>query len=78
MSRILLGLATSAMLASAASAQTAPRRAIVPPHASLSADELRDYHQEQTERRQEMERAALRMNQQSELRARGLDDDDDD
>lgn len=75
--RILLALAATAALVSAANAS--PRRAYAdpPPPPGLSSDEVRDYWQEQTERRHAMERAALRMSQKAELRARGLDEDDD-
>ena len=66
----------SAVLASGAAAASKRVVALPPPPPGLTVEELRDYHQEQTERRHGMERAALRMNQKAELRARGLDDDD--
>ena len=41
----------------------------------LSPDEVRDYQRDQVERRQEMERKALHMQQKAERRALGIDDD---
>jgi hypothetical protein len=73
---ILPAFLASAALASAASA--APKRvpAYAAPPGGLTVEEIREYHRDQLERRHEMERAALRMSQKAELRARGLDDDD--
>ena len=76
MRMILPAFVASAALASAASA--APKRVVAHPGPppGLTVEEIQDYHREQVERRHEMERAALRMSQKAELRARGLDDDD--
>lgn len=76
MTRLLLAFAASAAFVSAATAQGVVVRVPGQPP-RLSSDEIRDYQQDQTDRRHEMERDALRMDQKAELRARGLDDDDD-
>ena len=79
MKTALLALVASTALASTAFAQTHSRRVHgqpLPP--GLTADEIRDYEQDQLDRRHEMERASLRMNQKADARRRGLDDDDDD
>jgi hypothetical protein len=77
MKQIVLALAVGTALGSAAFAQGYPvatRAAPMPRH--LSPDEVRDYEQDQIERRQEMERDSLRMHQKAERRALGLDDED--
>lgn len=76
MKRILFALAATVVVAGAASAQgyAYPRAAYVPQR-MLSPDEVRDYQRDQVERRQEMERKALHMQQKAERRALGMDDD---
>ena len=69
-------ICASALPCGGASAQGYPARAFPPPPRGLTLDEIRDYERDQLDRRQEMERAALRMHQKAERRARGLDDDD--
>ena len=78
MTRILLALAATAALGSAALAQGYPvaGRPYGPaPARMLSPDEVRDYQRDQLDRRHEAERAALRMHQKAERRALGIDDD---
>lgn len=78
MRRTALILAAGTALTTTAFAAGPPLRVrvVAPPPPELSADEIRDYEQDQMERRHEMEREALRMNQRAEARARGLDDED--
>ena len=77
MRRVLLALATGALLTSAATAAEPRYRAYDPPlPVGRDPDEVRDYRRDQMERRQEMEREALRFRQKVERRA--WDDADDD
>lgn len=76
MKTILIALAATTALGSAALAQ--PIRARVVPYSyppGLNADEIRDYQLDQAERRHEIEREALRFNQQAERRAIDPDED---
>lgn len=82
MKTLLLALAATTALGSAALAQGYPARARSAPAPypapvtyGLSADEAREYEQDQLDRRQEMERESLRIRQKAERRVRGLDDD---
>lgn len=69
MKTVLLALAASMTLGAVSVADAAPLRTRVQPLPSgLTADELRDYAEEQMERRHESERAALRMDQLAERR----------
>ncbi|MDB5592673.1 hypothetical protein [Enterovirga sp.] len=70
---ILLALATAAAATvaalPAAAAEPLRTRVYVAPYlAGLDPDEIQDYRMEQLERRQEMQREALRMRQRSERR----------
>lgn len=89
MNRSLIVLAATVAFSSAAFAQsrsatvvTVPGRAYAPPVVAypapvgLSADEIRDYQEDQLDRRQEMQRDRLRMNQMAERRVLGFDNDD--
>lgn len=76
MKTILLTIAAVAALAVSASAQPAPRyRMVVPVQGDVSADEWRDDQEDQVERRQRMERRALRFRQLQERRFLGVDGD---
>ena len=85
MKSTVLAIAAMAALGSAAlapHAQAADATAVTvrhvypaPPLAGLSPDELRDYEQDQLDRRQEMQRESLRAHQKAERRMLGLDDD---
>ncbi len=93
MKTILIALATTTLVGSAALAQTYggpgyggpgygspgyPLRVRVAPAPvpyGLSDDEARDYARDQLDRRHEMERDRLRINQKIERRRLGLDDD---
>lgn len=85
MKTILIALATTSLVGSAALAQGypasgygAPDRPVrvraAPAPYGLSDDEARDYAREQLDRRHEMERDQLRINQKIERRRLGLDD----
>lgn len=70
----------SAALAGPAMAADRPLRAPIyyaPPPVGLDPDEVRDYQRDQLERRQEMERQALRFRQKVERRNLDPDDDED-
>lgn len=74
-----LTLAATAALgfaATAASAQPIRTRVYAYPP-GLSAEEIRDYQRDQLERRQEIDREALRFSQRAERLAVDPDDDDD-
>lgn len=76
MTRILFALAATAALVPAAMAQGYPGpRGVYVARQGVSPDEIRDYERDQLDRRQEMERKALRMHQKAERRAFGMDDD---
>lgn len=76
MRTLSLALLASAALVTAASAAPPRYARMAPlPPPNLSMDEVHEYQEEQMERRQEMERAALEMQQKAERRARGIDDD---
>lgn len=87
MKTILTALAATALVGSAALAQGYPapghgapgyplrvRADTAPVPYGLSDDEARDYAREQLDRRHEMERDQLRINQKIERRRLGLDD----
>ena len=87
MKTILIALATTTLVGSAALAQGYPasgsgygapdhpvRVRAAPAPYGLSDDEARDYAREQLDRRHEMERDQLRINQKIERRRLGLDD----
>ncbi len=74
---VIAPLAIAGFCITASAADGPMRRPIVyAPPAGLSPDELRDYHMDQLESRQEMERRALRLRQQAERRAIDPEDDD--
>lgn len=83
MKTILIALAATTLVSSAALAQTYgdpgyPVRVRVGPAPlpyGLSDSEARDYARDQLDRRHEMERDRLRINQKIERRRLGLDDD---
>ena len=63
------------VLSCAASAQGYPYRGpVYAAQRGLSPEEIRDHQRDQLDRRQEMERHALRMRQKEERRAFGFDD----
>lgn len=76
MKTILLALAATTALGSVAYAQGPLRTRVYAYPPGLSADEIRDYRMDQIERRQEMDREALRFNQKAERRAIDPDEDD--
>jgi hypothetical protein len=88
MRRPMIALAATLAFGSAGNAQgyqptvvPVPGRAYAAPVVAypappgLTADEIRDYQEDQLDRRQEMERASLELRQKAERRARGFDDD---
>lgn len=87
MNRRLIVLAATVAFSSAAFAQSRPTVVTVPGRAyaapavaypapvGLTADEVRDYQEDQLDRRQEMQRETLRLNQKAERRVLGFDDD---
>ena len=77
MKTILMALAATTFVGSAAIAQNYPRPypgRMAPAPYGLTSDEARDYARDQLDRRHEIERERLRMNQKAERRALGLDD----
>lgn len=77
MKPFILALAAAGTLAASAASAAPLYASSYPPAPArwLSPDEIRDYEEDQLERRQDMERDALHLRQKAQRRAYGLDED---